>query len=246
MIEPFQLSVSGRRLAGCLHIPDGCTAVPWAVLCHGLFSSMASEKFCALAQMLCCSGIAALRFDFSGCGGSSGDIADTTVTRRLQELEAVVHFAENHAALGQNSAVMGSSLGGFVARLFAARRRFKALSLWATPYDLAPLRDTIPPDDLRRLNPGFFTDAAGYRLDEYGTDTPTQIIHGSRDESVPVSHADKLFSNNNPRNRLIIIQGADHAITDPQHRQKALEECCSWFIVHVQGCNRPSTKHATR
>ena len=165
MIAPFQLNVSDRMLAGALHLPDRRQSAPWVVLCHGLFSSMASEKFTGLAELLCRSGIAALRFDFSGCGASTGSIADTTVSRRLQELEAVVGFADSHAALGRDCALMGSSLGGFVGLLFAARRPFKALSLWATPYDLAVIKDNIPPQDLQRLKPDFFTDAAGYRLD---------------------------------------------------------------------------------
>ncbi len=147
MIAPFQLSLADRILAGALHLPAGRTSAPWVVLCHGLFSSMASEKFTALAGLLSQSGIAALRFNFSGCGSSSGTIADTTVSRRLQELEAVICFADNHPELGSDCALMGSSLGGFVALLLAARRPFKALSLWATPYDLAIIKGNIPPQE---------------------------------------------------------------------------------------------------
>ena len=179
------------------------------------------------------SGIAALRFDFSGCGASTGSIADTTVSRRLQELEAVVGFADSHAALGRDCALMGSSLGGFVGLLFAARRPFKALSLWATPYDLAVIKDNIPAQELQRLKPGFFTDAAGYRLDARHTDIPIQIIHGTHDEIVPVSHADRLCSRDNPLNQCVIIPGADHTISNPEHRKKALGECCAWFQQHL-------------
>jgi alpha-beta hydrolase superfamily lysophospholipase len=233
MIAPFQLTVEERLLAGTLHLPADRQSAPWVVLCHGLFSSMASKKFTALAELLSRSGIAALRFDFSGCGESTGDIADTTVSRRLQELEAVVCFADSHKALGHNCALMGSSLGGFVALLLAARRPFKALSLWATPYDLATIRANLPPQDLQRLKQDFFTDAADYKLDTLYIDTPMQIIHGACDEIVPVNHSDRLCSIDNPLCQRIIIPGADHSISNPQHRKKALDACCPWLQQHL-------------
>jgi alpha-beta hydrolase superfamily lysophospholipase len=229
MIELFQLTVAKRVLAGALHLPAGRQSAPWVVLCHGLFSSMASEKFTALAELLSRSGIAALRFDFCGCGASTGTIADTTVSRRLQELEAVVRFADNHTALGRDCALMGSSLGGFVALLFAKDRSFKALSLWATPYDLATIKTNIPAQDLQRLKPEFFTDAERYHLDAHQTDTPIQVIHGSCDEIVPVSHADRLYKKNDPRHQCVIIPDADHSISNPQHRKIALDASVRWF-----------------
>ena len=235
MVEQFQIAAADRILAGALHVPARCTAAPWVVLCHGLFSSMTSEKFTALAERLSQAGLAALRFDFSGCGKSSGTIADTTVSRRLQELEAVVDFANNHTKLGGDCALMGSSLGGFTAFLFAARRPCKALSLWATPYELSAIKANIPAQDLQRLKPDFFADAARYRLDTLTTDIPIQVVHGTCDEVVPVNHADLLCSKNDPRHQHIIIPGADHSISSEQHRTIALDACCRWFTQHLNG-----------
>ncbi len=203
------------------------------MLCHGLFSSMASEKFTELAACLCRTGIAALRFDFSGCGASSGSIADTTVTRRLQELDAVVRFAESDHRLGRNSGLMGSSLGGFVALLYAEGRSCNALSVWAAPYELSIIRDNIPPEDLARLKPDFFTDAARYHPAAHRIRIPLQIIHGSRDEIVPVSHAEQLHAAARLISRPVIIEGADHTISDPRHRCIALSACCAWFQQHL-------------
>ena len=124
---------------------------------------------------------------------------------------------------------MGSSLGGFVALLFAEGRSFKALSLWATPYDLATIKTNIPAQDLQRLKPEFFTDAEGYHLDVHQTDIPMQIIHGTCDEIVPVSHANRLCAHDNPRCRRVIIPGADHSISNPQHRKIALDACSLWL-----------------
>lgn len=233
MIASFQLSLPERTLAGVLHRPGGGAKAPWVVLAHGLFSSMQSGKFTVLADLLCRCGIAALRFDFSGCGASTGHIADTTVTRRLQELEAVVDYAGTREDLGRSCALMGSSLGGFVALLLAQRRPFEALSLWATPCELAAIRGTIARQDLQRLKPLFFTDAARYRIDTRGAGIPLQIIHGSRDEIVPVSHAHRLYDRDNPLHQCLVIEGADHSISDPSHRAKAHEACCAWLRQHL-------------
>lgn len=232
MIAAFQIPLPDRTIAGAVHLPDGSQKAPWTVLCHGLFSSMASEKFTELAGRLCCSGIAALRFDFSGCGASTGSIADTTVTRRLQELDAVVRFAEGHARLGSDSGLMGSSLGGFVGLLYAQRRAFKALSLWAAPYELLSIRGNIPPQDRARLKPEFFTDAAIYHPDIQNLTVPLQIIHGSCDDIVPVAHAEKMHAQA-PCSHAVIIEGADHTISDTQHRSIALDTCSAWFQQHL-------------
>jgi uncharacterized protein len=232
MIESFQLSLPDRIIAGALHLPDGLQKAPWVVLCHGLFSSMASEKFTELADRLCCSGIAGLRFDFGGCGASTGSIADTTVTRRLQELDAVVRFAENHACLGKESGLMGSSLGGFVGLLYAQRRGFKAVSVWAAPCELSSIRGNIAPQDRARLKPNFFTDAAAYHPDIEKLAVPLQIIHGSCDDIVPVAHAEKIHAQA-PRSHAVIIEGADHPISNAQHRSTALDACCAWFQQHL-------------
>jgi alpha-beta hydrolase superfamily lysophospholipase len=128
---------------------------------------------------------------------------------------------------------MGSSLGGFVALLFAERRPCKALSLWSTPCDLAIIKDNIPPHDLQRLKPGFFTDATRYHLDSSQTTIPLQIIHGTCDEIVPVSHADRLYAGDKARKQRVIIPGADHSISSPQHRKIALEACCRWLTQQL-------------
>jgi len=233
MIEAFEVTLPDRTIAGVLHTPGSGKAAPWVVLCHGLFSSMASEKFTELADRLCRTGIAALRFDFSGCGASTGHIADTTITRRLQELDAVVRFAQSHACLGPDSGLMGSSLGGFTGLLYAGRRECKALSIWAAPYELSIIKNNIPPGELGRLKPDFFTDAARYYLDLQRLQTPLQIIHGSRDDIVPVAHAEKLQAAAPLASRPVIIEGADHSISYPQHRSIALDACCAWFQKHL-------------
>jgi len=111
--EHFTLSLQDRTIKGTLHLP-GIKRPPFVITCHGLFSSMESDKFTAIAKTFTNAGMAAFRFDFSGCGKSSGKIADTTVSKRIEELKSVVCFAKTHPSLGKKFGIIGSSLGGFV------------------------------------------------------------------------------------------------------------------------------------
>src|SRR5207247_666773 len=61
----------GKR-ALVLHVPDVPGRVPGVGACHGLSASKESDKFLLLAGALPGAGLALARFDFRGCGESSG------------------------------------------------------------------------------------------------------------------------------------------------------------------------------
>ena len=111
--ELFKLNLHDRIIHGALHLPR-INNPPYVITCHGLFSTMESDKFTAIADVFTKAGIAIIRFDFSGCGRSSGNISDTTISRRIEELEKVVVFSKTHPALGERFGILGSSLGGYV------------------------------------------------------------------------------------------------------------------------------------
>ncbi len=120
MIETFVLRVDNKSICGVLHLPL-LEKPPCVITCHGLFSSKDSDKFLSIARVFTDRGIAVIRFDFSGCGESTGSIADTTVTGRLAELTAVVQFARQHQLPGPRLGLLGSSLGGYLSLLYAAQ-----------------------------------------------------------------------------------------------------------------------------
>ena len=93
------MNLPNRAIHGVLHLPKRKNP-PYVITCHGLFSTMESDKFTAIADAFTNAGIATIRFDFSGCGKSSGNISDTTISRRIEELSKVVDFSKNHPALG--------------------------------------------------------------------------------------------------------------------------------------------------
>lgn len=234
MLEPFRLSVESRSICGLLHLPPTANP-PCVITAHGLFSSKDSDKFISIADYFTHSGLAVIRFDFGGCGESTGSISDTTVSKRLKELKAVVAFARQHPSLSTQLGLLGSSLGGYVSLLYAAQdTAIRALSVWATPHNLLALRHNIPEEELRRLKEDFFIDAAQYRLESVLSElTTVQIIQGKDDTIVSYTHAQELFSRVSHPKELHLIPAGDHSLTRPEDRKRAIEHSVRWFQTYL-------------
>jgi len=121
-VHRLTIPTGGGRLAAALHLPEaGQRPWPCVVTAHGLLSSKDSDKYVQIGEVFTQAGIAVCRFDFRGCGESQGNLAETTVAQRVADLRAVVEMMRAHPALSGRVALLGSSLGGYVA-LFAASR----------------------------------------------------------------------------------------------------------------------------
>jgi len=229
-MEKFFIDVRDRRICAALHRTkrpaQGCV-----VTCHGLFSSKDTDKFLMIAERFTAAGLMVVRFDFSGCGESSGDISETTVSRRLEELEEVVRWLRQQGDTPNAVCLLGSSLGGYVASLYAARHPVAALSLWATPIDLLAIVPNIPRQELEKLRQDFYLDARAWDLAaSLGALARVQIIHGTQDAIVPPEHAEKIHEKVNHPKELLFLDGADHSLTGDAHREEAASKSLAWFL----------------
>ncbi len=231
--EHFTLSLPDRTINGALHLP-GIKKPPFVITCHGLFSSMESDKFTAIAKTFTNAGIAAIRFDFSGCGKSSGKIADTTVSKRIEELKRVAGFAKAHPSLGKKFGIIGSSLGGFVSLFFAAEHPVDVMSVWATPYDLSEICKNIPESELSMLNQTFFDDAEKYSLPSILSKiNKLQILQGKKDLTVPWQHAQKIYAIANKPKNLLFFKEGDHSISEKHDRESAIRVSLDWTLKNI-------------
>jgi pimeloyl-ACP methyl ester carboxylesterase len=226
----------GAELVGILHHPrqPGTTGV---VLCHGMLSTKDGEKHLASAQALAARGHLVLRFDFSGRGESQGDLMGMTFTRELGEaLQAVAELRRRGA---RRVALAGSSMGGAVSILAAARSSIAGLVTLAAVgrADLLPERVGGPKALALWQRRGFLRfegQPVGWALVEDARRTdllaaaasvkcPWLILHGGRDEVVPPSDAQELQQASGGSARLEILPEADHQFTHPEHRAEAVE-----------------------
>ena len=183
----------------------------------GFRSDMTGAKASAVDAFGASHGLAVTRFDYSGHGRSGGDFNEGTISRWLEEAEAV--FATTRGP----QIVVGSSMGGWLALLLnkalrdAGKSRVKALILIAPAVDMTEelMRAEMTPAEVETLaRRGFIEQPSEYsdepypitaRLIEEGarhllfggpieTGCPVTILQGGEDRDVPQAHALRLVS----------------------------------------------------
>jgi hypothetical protein len=228
--ENVYFKSEGQRVAGMLHLPDEPNP-PCVIASHGLLSSKESTKYIALGEQLSQAGIALLRFDFRGIGESEGRWEEDTVSRRITDLRSAIKFVGSDARFKNKIGLLGSSLGGYVTLIVAASdKEIKASVIWATPFHLDGLELKQDVEGMPPLGRAFFEDLPKHRLSPLlpGV-SKCMVIHGEADELVPVDQAWEIFQGLGSPKEIHVIESADHRLTEPNHRQRAMDLSIEWF-----------------
>jgi predicted alpha/beta-hydrolase family hydrolase len=245
----FFANSRGDTLSGVLHHPATSAIHGAVILCHGMESDKNSEKLIYLSEVLASRGILALRFDFSYVGESSGKFEDITYSGEVDDLRAAYALVQNRDP--GKIAILGSSMGGTVALLFAADEpAVAALVTVAAPVhpEQFPGRILTPKqiDQWRnqgftlyhgqRLNVSLLHDLEKINIREAikRVICPVLILHGDADEVVPVEEAHELHACINNSKQLLVLKGSDHRLSDPAAMQLAIAEALAWLTKHVQ------------
>ncbi len=233
-IESVTFQSEGQKISGILHLP-GTKKFPCVIASHGLLSSKNSEKYIALGERLSREGFSMLRFDFRGIGESEGRIEEDTVSRRIVDLGSAIDFVKSKPGLGNRIGLVGSSLGGFVSLIKAAMdKEIRAIVVWATPFHLDDLGSKKQNEDYPLPAEAFFKDLPKHRLLPLLPKVSNcMAIHGEKDELVPVDQAWEIFHSLGGPKEIHIIEGADHRLTDPKHRQRAMDLTTEWFKKYL-------------
>ena len=228
--ERFTLTRPGYDLSAVLHLP--ATPPPWraAIITHGLFSSKSSEKHLRSATTLAGLGLAAVRFDSRGCGESGGRIEATTLSGQVEDSGAVLEHVLADPRISGEPVLMGSSFGGAASLLLAARRGgVKGVVSWSAPCDFRSLADRR--DELEfQMDQEFFDDLESLEiLPRVKGLSPCLVVHGELDETVPLAQAHALAGALGHPVRLVVVKGADHALTTPGAVDLAMAETVSFL-----------------
>ncbi|WP_390586716.1 alpha/beta fold hydrolase [Erythrobacter sp. MTPC3] len=208
-------------------------AGPAIVFLPGYMSDMAGGKATALFQEAQEHGRACLLLDYSGCGQSSGEFADGTLSKWRDEVLALIK-----AKLDGPVLLVGSSMGGWLMLLVAEQlgaRLAGVVGIAAAPdftrwgYSDAQRAQLAAGQTVFEDNPygpeptptyaGFYADAETLmRLEsEVSITCPVHLLHGQRDADVPwetsLELAEALRSD---AVKVTLIKDGDHRLSRDQ------------------------------
>jgi len=258
--KPVSISMKRGFLAGTLTLPyrrSPAKGWPAVLMCHGFTGNRmeAHFMFVKASRQLAAHGIASLRFDFQGSGESSGRFEDMTILTEVADALAAWEYLLNRPETDpERQGIIGLSLGGGVTSLLtgglhAEERPPRCCALWSAVGDLAVIWEERFKQlgMLKRALMRFPIAVGAFRIGERffkemkeaprpvdamaaAGDVPVLVIHGSKDEVVPVSQArDYLKKCGKKRARLMILHGADHVYNRPDWERKVIDTTREWL-----------------
>ena len=227
---------NARRIAYRLR-PPANPHRPTLVFLPGYASDMDGTKAVAVDALAGATGCGCLRLDYSGTGSSGGEFADGTLARWLDEVVAAIDLlAEGPLVL------VGSSMGGWLALHAALKRPDRVVALvgiaaapdftdwgFSSEDKLTLLRDgqLVRPNPYREegkpdpgtTHRGFWQSGEAMRLLSLpiAVDCPVRLLHGDKDETVPVGVPLKLIGQLRSADvQLLLVKGGGHRLSEPR------------------------------
>src|SRR2546427_3002506 len=132
-VAPFYFGSPDKLLFGCYHEPTlgrrrKCAVVVCQPVGHEYINSHRALR--QLAARLCDAGFPVLRFDYYGCGDSSGSREEGTILQWLEDVSTAISEVRRRTAVVQ-VCLIGLRLGGTLAMIAAAQRADpESMVLW--------------------------------------------------------------------------------------------------------------------
>lgn len=239
-------SEQGHSLSGALEMPTGLIRGA-AVFAHCFTCTKQSRAAISVARALAGQGIATLRFDFTGLGGSEGDFGSAGFTSDIGDLTSVAMFLRKR--FDMPLLMIGHSLGG--AAVLAASHKLgtdnvAAIATIGAPSDVPHVLHNIQGDVAAIEREGQGEVTIGGRPFQLSKDfldhtretdliglvaelrLPYLALHSPTDAIVGIEHASRLFEAAFHPKSFVSLAGADHLLTDPADAEFAAETIACW------------------
>ncbi|WP_426454087.1 alpha/beta hydrolase family protein [Paenibacillus sp. S-38] len=254
-------SIEGLELAATLHYPEGegaagrtCGKYPVIVIAHGFVGTRIGidRLFVLAAREFAKTGYMVLRFDYGGCGESTGEYGAGGLDSMIDQTRSVIDYVLDIDCVDpQRVILLGHSLGGAVSVLTAARdKRIKTLVLWSAvgyPFnDIVGITGKAAYEEAVQkgsvdylgysLHPVFFESLQKHQpfeqLRKFTGDV--LLVHGTADEVIPVDYCflfQKLFwlRSQGQCDKEVIFQ-ADHTFTGARAKAQLLSKTRDWLL----------------
>jgi putative redox protein len=251
--DPAKVEFSGAlgaSLAARLDLPV-VPPLAYALFAHCFTCSKDTRAATYVAGALAERGIATLRFDFTGLGGSGGDFASTNFTSNVDDIVAAAGFLRAHYRAP--ALLVGHSLGG--AAVLAAAPRIPEATAVATinaPSDPAHVLRLIPDrhEIARRgeaevvlagrpfrIRKQLLDDLATQRLDGilHGLGKALLVMHSPRDTTVDIENATRIFQAARHPKSFVSLDPADHLLARREDASYAGHVLAAWAERHLPG-----------
>ncbi|MEO0415702.1 MAG: alpha/beta hydrolase [Verrucomicrobiota bacterium] len=197
------------------------------IIGHGVTGDKDRPWAVGLAEGLAAAGFNALRFSFSGNGGSEGKFAKSNITKGVKDLKAIVNAAED--AGYHRICYAGHSMGNAAGVILASRdERIELLISLAGMVQTkrfveAEFGDVTPGEGVMwdkedcPLTKEFVDDLT--KIDNIlgkteRIEVPFLIVHGDADDVVPVEEGRELFAAAYEPKQYVELEGCDHVFSD--------------------------------
>lgn len=248
----------GEQLAGLLESPDRPLA--YALFAHCFTCSKDLTAASRITRTLAQAGIAALRFDFTGLGGSDGDFANTNFSGNVQDLLAAAEFlADEYEA---PKLLIGHSLGG-AAVLAAAQSlpKVRALATIGAPATADHVKHLMREKESEiRAAEAAEVELAGRAftikrqfledLDRYNDTSHIAklkkallVLHSPLDGVVPIDEASRIYAAARHSKSFVSLDRADHLLSRREDSRYAAEVIAAWagrYLGQPAGQTKPA------
>lgn len=237
---------AGHTLDGALEMPTGLVRGA-AIFAHCFTCTKQSKAAISVSRALAKQGIACLRFDFTGLGGSEGDFGRAGFATDIADL---VDVADHLCSLFEGKLLLvGHSLGGAAVLAAASElggEKVAAVATIGAPSDVPHVLHIIKGDHqaIRRDGAGpvtiggqsfsisreFLERTETVDLLELvkGLRLPYLALHSPTDAIVGIEHASALFGAAFHPKSFISLAGADHLLTDSVDAEFVAEAIACW------------------
>jgi putative redox protein len=243
--ERFQFEgTGGHQLAAALDLPDS-EPLAFALFAHCFTCSKDNLAARRISAALAAHGIAVLRFDFTGLGGSEGEFANATFSSNIADLvRAADHLRRSHKA---PTLLIGHSLGGAAVLAAAAQiPEAKAVATIAAPSDpshvtglFAEHVETIKQQGSVEVSLAgrpftisreFLDDVGEHRLMAQVTKLRKALLvmHAPTDDTVGIDNATQIFLAARHPKSFVSLDHADHLLSDRRDASYAAGVIAAW------------------
>jgi uncharacterized OsmC-like protein/alpha/beta superfamily hydrolase len=243
-------NAQGHKLAALLDRPDGPIRAV-ALFAHCFTCGKDNKAARLIAHGLTSHGVAVLRFDFTGLGGSEGEFANTTFSSNVDDLVAAADHLRTQIAAP--AILIGHSLGG--AAVLAAAHRIaeaRAVVTIAAPFDPAHVAGLFGErvEEIKsqgevevtlagrsfRVRRGLLDDIAGQNLAGRIAELRKALLvfHSPTDETVGIDNASHIFTAARHPKSFISLAGADHLLRRPSDAAYVAHVIAAWADRYLE------------